>query len=358
MIDVICNTIYYLLEAPTQQTLMIVTLVPSFSNEDKTLQDWEKELLAEHRWGRLKKWSPEHEFDDERISHEHAKLKELWEKARPLSEPCKDILQSIINLEICNWNLEESIMSLCKAIGIKTSPTLKIGHSYSITDDRWRTVWAYYLALKKWLPHTERLTGYEALLKVCDPQGTIQEHVFNMLGEHDELKELYVERFCLNLENWLGGFFPERSPQLKAYEAAIEKLENGILNFDPESEIFEWMRLDGKKGWIEICHHKLFRRFDIHISSIGAGKWRGHLPLRGIDGLERALALEKYLFPIEAWIRDFPFDDAPDKPLFEKIHRLLGERDDIKLFLASLLVSLLRSQQVAARQRAEKRLGR
>lgn len=330
----------------------------SGNGNDAELRDWERELLANHRWGRLRKWFPERDepVDSERISNEHARLRKLWEKAQPLTQPCEDILRSIIALEICNWNLEESIMSLCKAIGAKASPQLKIGHNHSITDERWRKVWAYYLALKKWLPSSGRFTGYETLLKVCDPEGAIQNHVLGMLGESTELKRLYVERFCLNLEYWLGGFFPDGSPQLKAYEAAAEKLQNEISKLHPDSEILEWMRLDGKRGWIEICHHKAFRRFDIHISSIGAGKWRGALPLRGIDGLERAATLEKYLFSIEAWIKGSRVSDgAPDEALFEKIHKLLGESDDTKLFLASLLLSLLRSQQVAARQLVEKR---
>ncbi len=100
-------------------------------------------------------------------------------------------------------------MSLCKAIGAKTPPELKIGHSYSVTDERWRKVWAYYLALRKWLPSTGTFTGYEALLKVCDPEGSVQKQVSGMLGATTKLKRLYVERFCLNLEYWLGGFFPE-----------------------------------------------------------------------------------------------------------------------------------------------------
>ncbi len=322
---------------------------------ENNLQDWEKELLAEHRWGRLKKWLPERECDDA-VSREHERLRSLWKKVQPLHESSKDTLKSILDLEICNWNLEESIMDLCRAIGARTLPDSNIGHSSSITDDRFRTVWAYWLALRKWLPHSERSSGYDTLLKVCDPEGSIETHVFTMLGERTELKELYVERFCLNLECWLGGIYPEGSPQLRAYEAAVERLESEIMNRDPHPEMLQWMRLDGKKGWIEICHHKAFRRFDIHISSIGAGRWRGYNPLRGTDGLERSLTLEKYLFPIEAWIKDSPAIDAPDKLLSEEIHGLLGEKDDTKIFLASLLVSLLRSQQIPARERAEKRL--
>ena len=249
-------------------------------------------------------------------------------------------------------------MSLCEAIGNKTMSKLKIGHAYSMTDERWKEIWTYYLSLKRWLPSADRFTGYEALLGICDPEGIVQKHVSNMLGEATKLKQLYVERFCLNLEYWLGGFFPDGSPQLKAYEAAVEKIEKEISNLDPEPEILKWMKLDGKKGWIEVCHHKAFRRFDIHISSIGAGKWHGAMPLRGTDGVERAATLEKYLFPIEAWIKGLTSPaGSPDTALFERIHDLLGESDDEKLFLASLLVSLLRPQQIAARKRAEKRQG-
>ena len=320
--------------------------------------DWEQELLADHRWGRLKKWVPEGHgpVDDKRISNEHTRLKKLWERAQPLTKPAEDILRSIVALEICNWNLEESIMSLCEAIGTKTAPRLKIGHNYSITDERWKKVWAYYSTLKKWLPSKGRFTGYETLLKVCDPDGMVQKHILNMLGTSTELKQLYVERFCLNLEYWIGGFYQENSPQMKAYEAAVQKLETEISKLDPTSEMFEWLRLDGRRGWIEICHHKAFRRFDIHISSIGSGKWREAMPLRGIDGLERAETVEKYLFAIETWINGVKASQtAPDKTVFENIHELLRKKDDTKLFLASLLVSLLRPQQLAARQRAERR---
>lgn len=299
---------------------------------------------------------PEHQASlfDERISNEHNRLRELWEKAQPLGQSCEEILRAIIALEICNWNLEEGILSLCKAIGGEESPELRIGHGASIPGDRWRKVWAYYLTLRKWLPSSGRSAGYDTLLEVCDPDGAIQDHVLGMLGESTEIKRLYVERFCLNLEYWLGGFFPEGSPQLKAYDAAVKKLEDEISKLDPDLEMLEWMRLDGKRGWIEVCHHKAFRRLDIHLSSIGAGKWREAMPRRGTDGLERGEMLEKYLFPIKAWTGDSKVSgNLPDQTLFNRIHGLLGERDDKKLFLASLLVSLLRAQQLAARKRAE-----
>lgn len=325
----------------------------------KGLNEWERELLAEHRWGRPRKWFPEHPewWDDKRLSYEHTHLKELWDKVQPLSQQNKDILNAILILEICNWNLEESILDLCKAIGKKQAPQLRIGHNYSITEERWRGVWAYYLTLQKWLPSSRPFTGYDTLLNVCDPKGEIQNHILELLGEGNELKQLYVKRFCLNLEYWLRGRYHEGSPQLKAYNAAVEMLDGEIAQLDSDPEILEWMRVDGKGVWIEICHHKAFRRFDIFISSIGSGKWRGAIPYRGTDGIERAETLEKYLFPIVVWTTGSrTSDNPPDEAFFERIQKLLGEHDDVKVFLASLLVSLLRSQQIAARKRAENRL--
>ena len=100
------------------------------------LREWERELLANHRWGRLRKWLPEREVavDDERIKREHARLRLLWERAQPLTQSCEDIVRSIVALEICNWDLERSITGLCEAIGSKTPPKHKIGHNNSITE--------------------------------------------------------------------------------------------------------------------------------------------------------------------------------------------------------------------------------
>jgi hypothetical protein len=336
--------------------------IESSKEKPEELENWEREFFVDHRWGRLRKWLPERPelWNTEGAVHEHVKLKELWERIKPLDQPSKEILDAIIALEICNWNLEESVLSLCEAIGSKRPPRLRIGHGHSITEERWRKVWAYYLTLQKWLSRTRadtgKFTGYDALLGLCDPENEIQEHVLGMLGESSELKCLYVERFCKNLEFWIGGFFPEGSPQMKAYDAAVNELEKEIALLDPDPEVLEWMKLDGRRGWIEICHHKVFRRFDIQISSIGAGRWRGALPLKGSDGIARAETVEEYLFHLEDWLKSSKvLYEPPNTVIYERIHSYLGEPDDTKRFLASLLTSLLRSQQSPARERALKR---
>jgi hypothetical protein len=303
---------------------------------------WEREVLARHRWGR----------HGDAAGEELARLRELREAAGPLDEKCGALVEQIVALEICNWNLEESVLALCGAIGAGEPAELKVGHLASVADERWKKVWAYYLTLRNWLPSGGR-SGYEALLRTRDPGGAVQEHILAMLGERDELKELYVERLCLCLEFWLGGFYPTGSAQMKALEAAVAAVEGEIRKRDAGGEILEAFALGGD-GKLQPCHHKMFRRYDIIISSVGAGKWRAVMPRRGTDGLERAALLDEYLEPIEAWVAGGA-EKAPGGDLAGRIHELLGERDDVKIFLASLLASLLRAQQLYAKKLAASR---
>jgi hypothetical protein len=79
--------------------------------------------------------------------------------------------------------------------------------------------------------------------------------------------------------------------------------------------------------------------------------------LRGIDGFARADLVEDYLFPLQSWVegkRKSP--EGKVNKLFNQIHDLLGVHDDTKIFLASILVSLLRAQQLRARRIADSNL--
>ncbi len=316
---------------------------PDVSGDQGMREPWEKEILARHRWG---------QHGDDRASEELARLGKLWDAAQPLGNACRDITRQIVALEICNWNLEESILSLCKAIGVKLPAGLRIGHMGSISEDRWAKIWAYYLTLRNWLLRQERST-YEVVLRVCDPDRSVQNRVSGLLGDSNELKELYTQRFCRCLEFWLGGPFPRQSAQMKVHAAAVAALEEEIRKRDPEGRILGAFHLEGD-GRLNPCHHKLFRRYDIILSSIGAGKWRAAMPMRGTDGARRAETLERFLSPIEAWIRGSKGGSGEDE-LSGRICALLGEPDAARSFLASVLVSLLRSQQLAARRLAEKR---
>jgi len=314
-------------------------------------EPWAEEVFAGHRWGR----------QNGRAAEEYARLRALWQAAQPFDEASTAIMDQIIALEVCNWRLEESILALCGAIGAKKPVERGIGHMASIGDERWRRVWAYYLTLRDWLPcgvvlaTQEKRSGYRTLLRMCDPDGAIQRHVVSLLGESDELKQLCVERFCLCLEFWLGGFYAKDSVQMRSLDAAIKVVEAEIRSRDPGSEGFLGA-MDMVGGKLELCHHKLFRRYDIILSSIGAGAWRAAMPRKGSDGFERAAVLEPYLSGIEAWREgSIPKPSGEQGQLAAKIGTLLGGPDATKVFLASLLVSLLRSQQVRARRIAEER---
>jgi hypothetical protein len=306
-------------------------------------EPWEREVPVRHRWG---------QHGEDCAAAELARLQRLRQAAPPLASPLSIVLKQILALEICNWRLEGSILMLCRAIGEGAPARLPIGHLASVSDERWRAVWAYYFTLRAWL-RAEAPSGYQPPLSSCDPEGKTQQHVLSLLGERDRPKELYVERFCLLLEFWLGG----GEPQTQAHAAAVTAVEEEIARLAPESEILQAMQGDGD-GKLQPCHHKAFRRYDIILSSIGCGAWRGAMPVRGTDGLERADTLEGLLSPLCAWAGiEREGEAARDPALEERARLLLGSRDDTKAFLVALLESLLRAQQLAARQRAEARLG-
>ncbi len=305
---------------------------------------WEREVLARHRWGR----------HGDVAKGELARLRKLREAAGPLGRRGEAVTEQIVALEICNWNVEESVLALCEAIGTQEPAELPIGHLASVTEERWKKVWAYYLTLRDWLP-SEGKSGYGVLLRTCDPDGVIEGHVRSLLGERDGLKELYVERLCLNLAFWLGGYFSGGSAQGEAYRAAAAALEAKIAEREPEAKGLDVFDLEGAGGWGP-CHHKAFRRYDIIISSVGAGRWRAVMPRRGTDGFERADLLDEYLGPMENWIEGAGAEEVPAGGVAERIYESLGERDNVKIFLASLLASLLRAQQLFARGLAEQRM--
>jgi len=312
-------------------------------------EKWEQEILAHHRWGR----------HGDKAHEEHVRLKKLWETAQPFDESCQEIINQIISLEICNWRLEESILALCAAIGAKKPALFKIGHMASMTEERWKRIWAYYCTCRNWLS-SGVMSGYDIILKACDPDNTIQNHVIGMLAEKSELKKLCLERFCICLKFMIGGECSCGPTLTKAHEAAVKAIEKEITRLDPEASMlkgFIFNKQYSTYAGLSLCHHKLFRRLDIILSSIGAGTWRATMPIRGIDGFERADMLEKFLVSIEFWIDERSETDVCAKDeLFQKIQTLFGELDNQKKFLASLLVSLLRAQQLYAKKLTEKRM--
>lgn len=95
---------------------------------------------AETEWKEAVGWF----YSDEEIKTQKTqKLNELWKKAQPMTDEELYAVRQITWLSRCNWNLEPSIKSLIKAIGKGENANIRIGHNYSITEDRWKKIWSY-----------------------------------------------------------------------------------------------------------------------------------------------------------------------------------------------------------------------
>jgi hypothetical protein len=227
----------------------------------------------------------------------------------------------------------------------------------SMTPDRWMRAWAYYLAVRRWLSLGSLVganpgrQGFNTPLSLCDPDGSTTRHVESMLSTHTEIKDLYAERFCLCVEFWLRGFPGMDSPQMVSHQPGVEAIEARIRELCPDDDAI-LRSMDEEGGRLEICHHKLFRRYDIILSSIGTGAWRGGMPEIGTTGFERAEAIELALQPVVSWIEGKTSADENDR----MIHDALGDRTPGRIFAASLMVSLLQSGAETARSRAQSRL--
>jgi hypothetical protein len=284
-------------------------------------------------------------------------LEELWKPAVPLDGNNREILEDIVSLEICNWNLEAALTDLCRAIGTGIPCGRSLGHMASVSRERWLKLWTYYLAVRSWLPSLGE-NAYGCMLDLCDPDCTVRAHVRQLLGHRTPVKELLAERFCLCLEMWLGGFLPTDSAQMTSHRAAVRAIDTEILKISPEDEVLKAMRMDGE-GALQPCHHKAFRRYDIILSSIGEDVWRGTIPIRGTDGFDRARLLEQFLRPLRHWLdgEEAVVEGEELSPTGRRVVGMLGNATPIKRFLTSLLVSLLRCQELAALKKARQAAG-
>ncbi|MHA2260698.1 MAG: carboxymuconolactone decarboxylase family protein [Promethearchaeota archaeon] len=302
-----------------------------------------KSKIVESEWKEAITWFYS---DKEIIKRETQRLEYLWEKAQPMSDDELHTVSQITLLSRCNWVLEPSIMSLLNAIGKGKRTTMRIGHNYSITEDRWKRVWAYYLSLKNWLAALGRYTGIPVLLDFCDPNKTTQSHVLKLLGKKTKLKELFVELFSYSLEFHLMSSGPDDLERFIARKAAVESLNNQIKKQEHNAMILAAIQpnpeklSDGKLRWFEVCHHKFFRRCDIILSSIGENVWRGTFIDKSPEKEHLKELLQRYSLTLESWISNQDIN----KDFAKNIYDLIGKHTNKKVFQVSFLSVLLRGE--------------
>jgi len=140
-----------------------------------------------------------------------------------------------------------------------------------------------------------------------------------------------------------------------AHTGAVAAVEQKIKELNPDGGILPWIAEDGQ-GHTEPCHHKAFRRYDIIISSIGAGKWRAVIPERKTDGLDLIRMHDSFIGVIETWLSDRQgIGEDKEENISVRVHELLGEKTSAKVFLSSFLCSLLRLQRHRVQKHLEKR---
>ncbi|MFW9940848.1 MAG: hypothetical protein ACFFFT_07395 [Candidatus Thorarchaeota archaeon] len=309
---------------------------------------------AESEWKQAVGWFYS---DEETKTREVEKLKKLWEEAQPMTDKELYAVRQITWLSRCNWNLRPNIKSLIEAIGKGENANMRIGHNYSITNERWKKAWAYYFSLKKWLPVQGKYTGLPILLDFCDPNKAIQSHIIDLLGKKTKLKELYIELFSYSLEFKLMGRHPDDSKKILATNAAVELLINEVKKHDYDERILAAVQInpellsEGKLVWYEICHHKFFRRCDIILSSIGENKWRGTFIEKSTETEELQDLLLRYSLTLDTWISNQNADDE----FTISNHALLGKQTNKKLFQVSLLNAFLKGEMEKLNQYKQRR---
>lgn len=152
----------------------------------KSQETWEKEILTHHRWGKF----------GQKAEQELEKLHIIWKRIQPISDNTNKIMNQVISTEICNWKLEESILAICKAIGMNTPVAIGIGHMNSITNERWKKIWAYFATLKNWLVKDDKKIGYRNLLEMYDLENKIQKHILSFFArKKNKIKRIAYRTF-------------------------------------------------------------------------------------------------------------------------------------------------------------------
>jgi hypothetical protein len=253
------------------------------------------------------------------------------------------------------------MLELTAAIGTHTPATSGIGHRGPMTPQRWTQLWAYYPSPQDYLFPLGRGPAGDSclpLLDLVDPDRSVRAKVRGYRDELSGLTELLAQRPLYALDWILSGYGWDPTRH-EAANAAIGVIEDRLRTLGADAAILDHLGGAAVDGRLQPCSHKLFRRLDIILSSIGANRWRAGIPSRGTDGLALARELDTYLDPVLAWARRAEAGVRQHRELHpgSVILRNLGEGDPAKRFLARLLHSLLLCQQTAVADRGQGLLG-
>jgi len=243
-------------------------------------------------------------------------IREINDMEMGLGSLSSEILDLRTMIDFCciwRYDYPERVHLICKAIG-GSGDTVSRCH-YQVGTDRRDELTAYARALKRWL--VKDIDRRKASSESSDFEDEIEQRVFNMLGEKEELKELLVERTLLGLgsRHIDCSFFgsDKESKPVNLYPCHALSLPDdwrsrmGML----ESEIKKRL---GRKAYDFLCevggadppcHFKFIRKLEILIGSIGCLKWRGYLPPKDSKETGRRRLTQQYLTLLQSyWAND------------------------------------------------------
>ena len=250
--------------------------------------------------------------DDSRWDDEVRLVHTLLRDAAPLDDDSRIMRLQITSYEACHYGFPDSIMHCLASIGDGTADkTLATGcyaqYAPKVDDARRKRIEAYASVLEEWTKDDE--------VSVCTSKhrdyAEDTRRIHEMLGEHTHIKRLYARRLAILIrllsQEAGGGIYGKYSDDHCYPEAADIDREILLAEGIPPDELPDRLNAETFKALLSQanpllgkissyyavnCRHNLFHHFDVWISSVGCGSWRGAMPETGENRkqIEKAVA--------------------------------------------------------------------
>ena len=309
--------------------------------------------------------------NDSRWDDEVHAVHELLKDAARLDDGCRIMRLQVSSYEACHYSFPDSLLKLLACIGQEAAdPELITGcdnhFGVRVDDARRRRVQAYASILEDWAQGT-RLPDY--LCRHPDSEGDAR-RLHQMLGQWTTLKALYARRVAL-LIRLIGkveeGYDSYSNHHCYPSAAAIDReilLAEGVLPGSVPQPLDEqaFKELLSQANpllarvnsyYAVICRLNLFRHFDIWISSVGCGEWRGAMPPTGENRKAVEGTVTNLVCGLNGWLAGLePPASARSWPnALETCHEvcgLLGASTPEKRYLVAMLWKRLKHQKGSA----------
>ena len=347
---------------------------------DKThpkAQDEAKVVLDGVGYDEFELWANSAMEEEEDWDDEVHAVHSLLEEAEPLDDEARIMRLQITSYEACHYMFPDSIFALIGSIGRGAADReLRTGcgaHYGPLMDDaRRERIETYASVLEGWVEGRD----LDASLREHPGHTDDVRHIYDMLGERTHKKTLYVRRLALVIGLMAQGgegyryysdqcgypYAAEIDREILTAEGvdparAEEVIDRGlnVTKGEAEDRFHELLR-DVNPLLERICSHyavpcriHLFHHFDIWISSVGCGSWRGAMPPTGENRRRIESTVAHLVCALDGWLAGLDPEEAA-KPWPEaldtcrEVQDFLGDPRPARRYLTSMLWKRLKSQ--------------